>query len=97
MNKYKKINNFIISAFFCFCLTCCAIKERLESKKMPTLVDKPAELLWQDAEKFFKQKNYIQASASFEEIDKQHPYSKLAKKAQIMAAYSYYLNNDYKI
>ncbi len=96
MNKYKKINNFIISAFFCFCLTCCAIKERLESKKMPTLVDKPAELLWQDAEKFFKQKNYIQASASFEEIDKQHPYSKLAKKAQIMAAYSYYLNNDYK-
>ena len=94
MNKYKKINNFIIFIIFYLFLACCGIRERFQTQPMPTIVDKPPELLWQDANRYFKQKNYIEAAASFEEIDKQHPYSKLAKKGQIMSAYAYYLNNN---
>ena len=63
---------------------------------MVTYVEKPPELLWQDANKFLNQRNYLEASKRFEELDKQHPYSKLAKKSKIMAAYSYYLNKEYQ-
>ena len=50
----------------------------------------------QDANRFLRQKNYSLAAQTFEEIDKQHPYSKLAKKSKIMAAYAHYMNKDYE-
>ena len=71
------------------------IKERMSEKPMQTYVEKPPELLLQDANKYLMQKNYILAAEMFEEIDKQHPYSKVAKKSMIMAAYAYYLNKDF--
>ena len=42
-----------------------------------------------------QKKNYSEAARTFEEIDKQHPYSKVAKKSKILAAYAYYLNKNY--
>ena len=36
-----------------------------------------------------------QAAKDFDEVERQHPYSVWARKAQLMAAYSYYLGNDY--
>ena len=71
------------------------IKERMSEKPMQTYVEKPPELLLQDANKYLMQKNYILAAEMFEEIDKQHPYSKVAKKSMVMAAYAYYLNKDF--
>ena len=53
-------------------------------------------MLLQDANRYLLRKNYASAAASFEEIDKQHPYSKLAKKSKIMAAYAHYMNKDYE-
>ena len=38
---------------------------------------------------------FLAAAEAFEEIDKQHPYSKLAKKSKILAAYAYYLSKNY--
>ena len=52
-------------------------------------------MLLQDANRYLLRKNYASAAVSFEEIDKQHPYSKLAKKSKIMAAYAYYMNKEY--
>ena len=45
---------------------------------MVTYIEKPAELLLQDANKYLLQKNYSLAAQTFEEIDKQHPYSNVA-------------------
>ena len=73
----------------------CGIKERLQEKPIITYVEKPPELLWQDANRYLSRGNYTEAATAFEEIDKQHPYSKLAKKSKMMAAYMYYLNKDY--
>ena len=39
--------------------------------------------------------DYEEASAEFEEVERQHPYSQWAKKAIIMSAYSSYKNRDY--
>ena len=38
---------------------------------------------------------YKTAAKSFEEVDRQHPYSVWATKAQIMAAFAYYQSNKY--
>ena len=38
---------------------------------------------------------YKLAAKEFEEVDRQHPYSVWATKAQIMAAFTYYQSNKY--
>ncbi|MDQ2878957.1 MAG: outer membrane protein assembly factor BamD [Pseudomonadota bacterium] len=39
--------------------------------------------------------NYKLAAALFDEVERQHPYSIWARRAQLMGAYSYYLAHDY--
>ncbi len=41
------------------------------------------------------QQEYKTAAKNFEEVDRQHPYSVWATKAQIMAAFAYYQSNKY--
>ncbi|MGD9664000.1 MAG: outer membrane protein assembly factor BamD [Novosphingobium sp.] len=36
-----------------------------------------------------------QAAALFDEVERQHPYSPWARRAQLMSAFSYYLGRDY--
>ncbi|MBO9621199.1 MAG: outer membrane protein assembly factor BamD [Sphingomonas sp.] len=38
---------------------------------------------------------YKLAAALFDEVERQHPYSVWARRAQLMGAFSYYLNGDY--
>ena len=39
--------------------------------------------------------NYEEAAKAFDEVERQHPYSAWATKAQLMSAYSYYQKNKY--
>ena len=74
--KKKGILIFIIFIFF---VSSCAIKERLTAKPVVTYVEKPPELLLQDANRYMLKKNFIAAAETFEEIDKQHHnYHKLS-------------------
>jgi outer membrane protein assembly factor BamD len=41
------------------------------------------------------QHQYKLAAALFDEVERQHPYSVWARRAQLMGAFSYYLNSDY--
>ena len=92
--ELKKKRLFIFLIFILF-ISICGIRERLKEKPVVTYVEKPPELLMQDARRFMQKKNYSEAARTFEEIDKQHPYSKVAKKSKILAAYAYYLNKNY--
>ncbi len=38
---------------------------------------------------------YKEAAALFDEVERQHPYSVWARRAQMMGAFSYYLDRDY--
>ncbi|MBB5709764.1 outer membrane protein assembly factor BamD [Sphingomonas xinjiangensis] len=40
-------------------------------------------------------RQYKLAAALFDEVERQHPYSIWARRAQLMGAFSYYLNQDY--
>ncbi len=59
-------------------------------------VERPVEELYNDAIATLAEgDDYTIAAQKFEEVERQHPYSVWATKAQLMAAYSYYLNNSY--
>lgn len=51
--------------------------------------------LYSLAKKRLDQGRYKEAAALFDEVERQHPYSIWARRAQIMSAFSYYLDKDY--
>lgn len=53
-------------------------------------VERPVEQLYNQAMDDMVEGNYRTAARGFEEVDRQHPYSVWATKAQLMAAYAYY-------
>ena len=60
MTKYKKIKNLFVFIPFLLLINC-AIKERMEATAVPTYVEKPPELIWQDATRYLRNKNYTEA------------------------------------
>ena len=42
-----------------------------------------------------RNRNYMQAALIFDEVERQHPYSIWARRAQLMSAFSYYLAKDH--
>lgn len=61
----------------------------------PEIPDQPAEVLYSNAMNTLENGRADQAAKLFEEVERQHPYSSWATQALIMAAYSYYLMDDY--
>jgi outer membrane protein assembly factor BamD len=57
--------------------------------------DKPVEQLYGEAQDLMQQGSWTRAAAAFEEVERQHPYSELAKRAQVEAAYAYYEGDAY--
>ena len=65
------------------------------SPKKDTYVERPVEELYNQAMDKFIDDNYRGAATDFDEVDRQHPYSVWATKAQLMSAYSLYQSNKY--
>lgn len=65
------------------------------SDKDKPYVETPVEILYNRAMDDLSQQEYKAAAKEFEEVDRQHPYSVWATKAQIMAAFTYYQSNKY--
>ena len=57
--------------------------------------DESVELLYNKAAAALDNKDYVNATRYFDEVERQHPYSQWATQAQLMAAYSSYLSQRY--
>ncbi len=51
--------------------------------------------LYTAAQRSMKNKDYEQAAKLFDEVERQHPYSVWARRAQMMSAFNYYLAEKY--
>ncbi|MGB3865351.1 MAG: outer membrane protein assembly factor BamD [Xanthobacteraceae bacterium] len=61
-----------------------------------SFVDEPADKLYNEGLYMMNKENDPKsASKKFEEVDRQHPYSDLARKSLLMSAYAYYTAGDY--
>jgi outer membrane protein assembly factor BamD len=58
-------------------------------------VERPVNEIYNEATAALADGLHKSAAALFDEVERQHPYSKWATQAQLMAAYSYYYGNDY--
>jgi outer membrane protein assembly factor BamD len=58
-------------------------------------VERPVEELYNRAMDAMATSDWEAAAKGFDEVERQHPYSVWANKAQLMAAYSYYQKNMY--
>ena len=59
-------------------------------------VARDVEVLYNLAQDFLDRKNYTLAAVTFDEVERQHPYSIWARRAQLMAAYANYMSNNYE-
>lgn len=60
-----------------------------------SFTEEPVEGLYNIAVDALEKGQYEAASVKFDEVERQHPYSSWAVKAQIMAAYALYMANKY--
>lgn len=58
-------------------------------------VEKPVGELYNKAFDDLEDGDYKKSAKLFDEVERQHPYSPWATKAQLMAAYAYYRGNEY--
>lgn len=65
------------------------------SDKKEDYVERPVEELYNEAMDLIDKDELYKASKAFEEVERQHPYSVWATKAQLMAAYALYERNKY--
>lgn len=58
-------------------------------------VERPVEELYTEAASAMDQREYARAAGLFDEVERQHPYSQWATRAQLMAAYAHYQDLRY--
>ena len=58
-------------------------------------VARDVESLYTEAQRRLDRGNVVLAAALFDEVERQHPYSPWARRAQLMSAFSYYIARDY--
>ena len=68
------------------------------SNKKETLayVERPAELIYNQAVRQMDIRDYADANLLFQEVERQHPFSKWARRAMLMSAYASYRSADYE-
>lgn len=64
-------------------------------KKSETVEAASVESLYERADTALKDKNYVEATKYFEELERQHPYSEWSVRAQLMGAYASYMDQRY--
>ena len=59
-------------------------------------VERPAELIYNQAFDRIQREDWERSKALFEEVERQHPFSKWARRSMLMTAYANYRSGDYQ-
>jgi outer membrane protein assembly factor BamD len=68
---------------------------RNRAKSDTSYVARDVSTLYAAAKRTMDQQQYEQAAKLFDEVERQHPYSAWARRAQVMSAFNYYLAQKY--
>lgn len=91
------MSNKLLSDFLRFCMLSFVvlILASCADDAEPEYVERPVEEIYNEALDLMEARELKLAAQAFDEVDRQHPYSVWATKAQLMSAYVYYLNDQY--
>lgn len=87
LTKYLRLT--VIASMVLIIAGCAGDEEEVE------YIERPVEELYNEAMDYLGSRDLKRAALAFDEVDRQHPYSVWATKAQLMSAYVYYLNDKY--
>lgn len=76
-------------------LTAGCARNRDKPKADQAYIARDVETLYSIAKDTLEKGDYRLAAAMFDEVERQHPYSVWARRAQLMAAFSYYASRQY--
>jgi outer membrane protein assembly factor BamD len=68
---------------------------RNQLKDDTAYVARDVNTLYSLAKRRLDQQSYVEAAKTFDEVERQHPYSVWARRAQLMSAFSYYMAQQY--
>ena len=85
----------ILSLALLAVLSACA-NGRGKARKDQSYVAQDVETLYSAARETLARRQYRLAGAQFDEVERQHPYSVWARRAQLMSGYSYYAAGEYQ-
>lgn len=88
LDRLAKPARLLAGSLLLVVLVACAAEEK-------PYVEEPVDKLYNRAVDQANTGNWEAAANTFDEVERQHPYSTWATKAQVMAAYAYYQRNQY--
>ncbi len=88
---FRRAGRALAVAGLCLTLWSCGLFD----EEQPEYVELPVETLYNNAMNAMQAGEMDEAARLFDEVERQHPYSTWAAKAQLMAAYASYQNNRY--
>jgi len=77
-------------AALCLALTMAATLSACASTEEAPYVERPVETIYSEAATAMDQERYKEAARLFDEVERQHPYSQWATRAQLMSAFAHY-------
>ena len=86
-----RLKKFTASILLASSLAACGGVESVEQ----LYVERPVGVIYNNAHEELLRGNYILAAQEFDEVERQHPYSIWARRALVMSAFTYYLQNKY--
>lgn len=95
MNISRYIPNIIFVLAIILGLAACS-SSGSKPKEEAEYKETPIEELYNKAQDLLNAEKYKAAADAFDEVERQHPYSQWAAKAQLMSAYSYYQAEKYQ-
>jgi len=76
-------------------LALCACASNKKNKPRLAYEERPVELLYTTGADRLDRRQWSQAVAYFQEVERQHPYSEWSRRSILMQAYAHYQSNDY--
>jgi len=92
MLKMNRIAALMVACALVLPATGCA---RNKTKSDTAYVARDVNTLYTLAKKWLDQGRYADAAKAFDEVERQHPYSVWARRAQLMSSFSYYMARQY--
>ena len=91
----SKLNRIAALAVACALVLPAAGCARNKSKSDTAYVARDVNTLYALAKDWLDKGRYADAAKAFDEVERQHPYSVWARRAQLMSAFSYYMARQY--
>ena len=96
MSSSKYIHNFLIITISFTMSACSSLGLGGNKKAKLAYIERPAEQIYNQGFKRIEKNDWDRAKLFFQEVERQHPFSKWARRAMLMQAYANYRSTDYE-